>query len=235
MARYLSPSDIEKFRDRLCDVAAQLLSEAGREGFNMRELAARLGVSAMTTYRYFKDKDEILAALRERAFSRFADRIEVAGASPGAAEDRIYALSQAYAEFVQEEQFHYRLMFDLSQPKNRQQSASRPEEARARAILTKQMCVLVDEGILHGDPDSVGQILWCAMHGVSAHHLTGALRDGEYESVLAESMRAFVSAYRGSGNGDGKRAVSERQFASSSAGRIATNGSPSPISLLPAE
>jgi len=233
MARYLSPSDIAKFRDRLCDVAAQLLSEAGRDGFNMRELASRLNVSAMTTYRYFKDKNEILAALRERAFSRFADRIEVAAASPGTAEDRVFALSHAYVEFVQEEHPHYRLMFDLSQLPNGQQAEYRPEEFRARAILTKQMCVLVDEGVLHGDPDLVGQILWCTLHGVAAQYLTGALQEAEFESVLAESMRAFVSAY--GGDGDGKRTVPTRRLVLSGAGRTQTNGSVSPISLSPAE
>ena len=62
MPRNLSPSDVANFRERLCDVATQLLAELGQEGFNMRELAARMGVSAMTTYRYFKDKNEILLA-----------------------------------------------------------------------------------------------------------------------------------------------------------------------------
>ena len=41
MPRNLSPSDVNKFRDRLCDVATVLLSEVGRDGFNMRELAGR--------------------------------------------------------------------------------------------------------------------------------------------------------------------------------------------------
>ena len=35
----------------------------------MRMLAAELGVSAMTPYRYFKDKDEILSAIRARALA----------------------------------------------------------------------------------------------------------------------------------------------------------------------
>lgn len=195
MPRNLSPSDVSKFRDRLCDVATQLLSDVGRDGFNMRELAARLGVSAMTTYRYFQDKDEILAAVRARAFSRFADRLEVAAAHPGSVADRITALVQTYAEFAREEQIHYRLMFDLSEATNAVPMEFRAEELRARAALTKQLCHLADEGTFDGDPDLAGNVLWSALHGITALHLTGTFRDAEFKRVLSETLHAFAGAY----------------------------------------
>ena len=44
----------------------------------MRALAEDLGCSAMTPYRYFHDKQEILAAVRAAAFDRFADAMEKA-------------------------------------------------------------------------------------------------------------------------------------------------------------
>ena len=72
MPRLITQTVVADFRDRLCDVAASLFAERGRDGFNMRELAKRLRVSPMTAYRYFRDKDEILAALRARAFGSFA-------------------------------------------------------------------------------------------------------------------------------------------------------------------
>ena len=60
MARGLTDTDVANFRERLCETAARLFVERGPGSFNMRELASRLGVSAMTPYRYFKDKTEIL-------------------------------------------------------------------------------------------------------------------------------------------------------------------------------
>ena len=49
----------------------------------MRQLAAELGVSPMTPYRYFADKDAILAAVRARAFNRHAEALEAAcGGAP---------------------------------------------------------------------------------------------------------------------------------------------------------
>jgi AcrR family transcriptional regulator len=195
MPRNLSPSDVNKFRDRLCDVATVLLSEVGRDGFNMRELAGRLGVSAMTTYRYFQDKDEILAAVRARAFARFADRMEGAAACPGTASQKIAALVRTYAEFAREEQIHYRLMFDLSEATNAVPAEFRAEELRARAALTRQLCQVADEGAFDGDPDLAGSVLWSALHGITALHLTGTFRDAEFERVLSETMHVFARTY----------------------------------------
>jgi AcrR family transcriptional regulator len=83
LPRILTDDDVAGFRERLCEVATRIFVEKGRDGLNMRTLAAQLGVSAMTPYRYFRDKEEILAAIRARAFSRFADQLEEALAQPG--------------------------------------------------------------------------------------------------------------------------------------------------------
>jgi len=81
--RILSDADVAAFRERLCEAAARLFVERGRQGFHMRELASQLGVSAMMPYRYFKDRDEILSVVRARAFRRFADQLEIAHATEG--------------------------------------------------------------------------------------------------------------------------------------------------------
>ena len=67
MPRVLTENDIADFRERLCELATRIYVERGPENFNMRLLAAEMGVSAMTPYRYFKDKDEIVSSIRARA------------------------------------------------------------------------------------------------------------------------------------------------------------------------
>jgi AcrR family transcriptional regulator len=190
MPRNLSPSDVANFRDRLCDVATQLLAELGQEGFNMRELAARMGVSAMTTYRYFKDKNEILLAVRERAFARFADRLEAVTSCGADREERLAALSLVYAAFARDERVHYALMFDLSSP---QPSASaRTEEQRARSAM--YACLCEQDG---GDGELAASILWSALHGIVALHSTGKLGEIEFERALAEIVHAAATTPRG--------------------------------------
>ena len=84
MPKPLSTAEIADFRERLCDAAERLFAEHGAEAVTIRQLAAAVGVSSMTPYRYFKDKDAILAAVRARAFDRHAEALEHAyETSPG--------------------------------------------------------------------------------------------------------------------------------------------------------
>src|SRR5215472_1307438 len=145
MPRVLTESDVADFRERLCDAASRLFAARGREAFTMRELAAELGVSAMTPYRYFRDKDEILAAVRARAFDRFADALEEAIATPGNAVAKAAAVGDAYVKFALGEPASYRLMFDLSQPDEEDYPELVEATTRAPLTMTDYVRVLVDE------------------------------------------------------------------------------------------
>lgn len=193
MPRILSPSDVADFRNRLCDVATEFVSEAGRENFNMRELASRLGVSAMTTYRYFKDKDEILAAVRARGFSRLAARLEAVLATNGPATKKLASIGRAYLAFAREESAHYKLMFDLTQASPVHSAESRIEYARIRAAFSKQARNLIDENHFDGDENLIGEILWSVLHGQVALNLAGGLPD--VDRSIEEAMRMFVSGF----------------------------------------
>jgi len=57
-------------RDRLLDIAGELLSEVGIERISTNMIASRAGVSPAALYRYFKDKYAILEALGHRLMER---------------------------------------------------------------------------------------------------------------------------------------------------------------------
>lgn len=195
MPRVLSETDVADFRERLCEAATAIYMEKGPDGLNMRELAARLGVSAMTPYRYFKDKEDILFALRARAFNRFADQLEKALATPGTSPEK--NVSQAYVSFALKQACSYRLMFDLSAARLGQPSELVEAEQRARAGMTNHVRQMVKASYICGDPELLGTVLWAGLHGVVSLRLTGGVaEDGEFENVLAETMRVFASAYR---------------------------------------
>jgi AcrR family transcriptional regulator len=186
MPRILTPSDVAQFRSRLCDVAAGLFSEQGQSGFNMRELAKRLGVSAMTPYRYFQDKDAILAEVRARAFARFADYLEDALATK---EDDRTTLANSYAQFAIQEQTQYRLMFDLAQPAVASSPLLASQERRARAAIVSHARHMVERGVLAGDPELLGLLLWSALHGATALYLTRKLSEEDFHLVLSNTIR----------------------------------------------
>ena len=189
MPRILTPTDVNEFRNRLCDVGMQLFAEQGFEGFNMRELARRVGVSSMTPYRYFKDKEAIMSEVRARAFARFADWLEEHLLAPVA--DDI-TLSRAYARYAIQEQAKYRLMFNLIQPASATLPALAAQERRVREVLTAHLRALADRELISGDPELLSLILWSALHGVSALYLSGKLSSQDFDLSLSNAVRLVM-------------------------------------------
>jgi AcrR family transcriptional regulator len=188
LPRNLSPADIADFRERLCDAAERMFAEHGAEAVTIRELAAAVGVSPMTPYRYFKDKDAILAAVRARAFDRNAELLERAFAETPP-ERRAAAMGEAYVRFAIDHPEAYKLMFDVRQPSE----ADYPDLVRAgersRRTMTLQLEAEIARGRVQGDPAMIAHMYWCAMHGVLMLHFSGKL-DPEIDvsRLLADTL-----------------------------------------------
>ena len=196
MPRVLTETDIAGFRERLCELATRIYVERGPENFNMRLLASELGVSAMTPYRYFKDKDEILSAMRARAFNRFADQLERALETPGTPPEKSSAVGRAYIRFALEEQTCFRLMFDFAEARGNPVPELAAAEVRAKATMTNHVRMMVKEGYFNGDPDLIGHVLWASLHGVVVLHLSGKLYgDIDLFTLLDEVRRVLRGAY----------------------------------------
>ncbi|WP_175149113.1 TetR/AcrR family transcriptional regulator [Paraburkholderia ultramafica] len=172
MPKTLSSDDIQQFREAMRRVAENAFATRGAQGVTMRELAKELGCSAMTPYRYFRDKEEILAMVRAAAFNRFAARLEAAAQNAPATDHSV--VSEAYVAFALDEPHAYRLMFDQTP-----QQAGYPELAaasqRAWRLLGAHFERLVAAGILEGDPQLIGYAYWASLHGFTMLALANQL------------------------------------------------------------
>jgi len=169
----------------------------GSEGFTMRELASELGVSAMTPYRYFKDKEDILAAVRARAFNRFADALEAALSTGRTALEKGGAVYRAYVGFAFGEPAAYKLMFDLTQPDENLYPDLVKANGRARAAMTGYVKLYIDEGVLEGDPILIGHVFWASLHGAIVLKLAGKLSEEfNFDRISDESSCVLFNAYR---------------------------------------
>jgi AcrR family transcriptional regulator len=187
--RNLSDQDIAVFRDRLCDVAERQFALHGSESVTIRQLASALGVSPMTPYRYFKDKDAILAAVRARAFDRHAEALERAYAAyaDGPAL-RARAILDAYVDFAMHHPEAYKLMFDINQPTEADYPDLVRAGSRSRATMTLHLRDLMREGRVRGDPERIGHMFWAAIHGPLMLHFSGMLSPDQDARSLINAL-----------------------------------------------
>lgn len=194
MRKALSDEEVQDFRQRLLAVAERSFAEHGIDGVTVRQLAQQLGCSAMTPYRYFRDKNEILAAVTAAALDRFSASLEAAFAVPGSASERSAAVREAYLHFAFENAGAYRLMFDLPHPEMSHFPDLARAAQRAEQIMTAPLERLVEDGVVKGDPRLLGRVFWSAIHGAVSLQLAGKFdASPSFESVLSH-MLGFIVA-----------------------------------------
>jgi AcrR family transcriptional regulator len=190
MRRVLSEADLGDFRDRVCSVATEMLAELGFDGFNMRQLAGRLGVSAMTTYRYFDSKNDIFEVLRVKAFNRLASRLEGLDLS-GPPLKQLTTFCGAYVEFAREEPVLYRLMFDLSQPQIARSLELESAERRLFLALVDGAGLFARRDKLGNEIEWLAHNLWASLHGLVVLSVMKGIGDSELDSLLLDMVCRF--------------------------------------------
>ena len=196
MPRSLSPSQVEDFRNRLIAVAERLFVEHGLAAVSMRRLSDAMNVSIMTPYRYFRDKDEILAAARASGFDRFADALEAAHLAAADCAGAARAVAEAYLRFAFENPAAYKLMFDLSQPNEEDYPDLARAGARARVIMAAYIQNLRDAGLLAGEPEVVAHVFWAALHGLVVLKLGDKIAPNvDFEHLWRELARALTAGF----------------------------------------
>ena len=150
----------------------------------------------MTPYRYFKDKDEILAAVRAAAFDRFSDALEAAFRKSDAKspDRRSKSVGRAYIGFALSEPHAYRLMFDLMQPGEEAYPDLVRATGRARATMTDHLKDLMPAKTFAKRGDLIGHVYWSAIHGVLMLHLAGKIAPEIEVGDLIEAMMKTVGA-----------------------------------------
>lgn len=199
----MNPEEVETMRSRLAAAALELYRSEGLDAISFRRIADATGISYTLPYRYFENKDALLARMRVEALGRFEQTIRSHEARADSGLARIHAVADGYIAFALEHRADYLLVFASHQP-----PAERyPELLAARrqvfdhAVEVIQDCI--DAGLLHGDARDLAHAFWVTMHGAMMLHSVGQLVHGrELEEIrrplidrlLASAVQAPTAA-----------------------------------------
>jgi AcrR family transcriptional regulator len=189
----LSPEQIDDFRERLVTAASRLFARRGYDGVTLRAIAAELGCSPMTPYRYFRDKAEIFAAVRTAAFQGLAASQEACCDESQPPLAVLAALGRGYVRYALEQPDAYRLMFELGQTEPERFPELWAASQRSIAPLRTWIGRCVDAGQIAGDPDLLTHVFWSAVHGIASLHLAGKLAFGcSIEDLIGPVLQTLL-------------------------------------------
>jgi AcrR family transcriptional regulator len=157
-------------RARILSEARELLLEAGLNGFSMRVLAERVGVTATALYRHFDDRDA--------GFSTFGSYLmrALGGATPL---ERFRLTGKAYLDFALEQGRDYELMFMTNCEDLGLQRLSEEIQQRAQStfvFLVDRVSECMEAGVFaRAEPRTVAVYVWAQTHGLASLWLVGQL------------------------------------------------------------
>ncbi len=193
MPKALNEQDIEAFRSRICQVAAQLYVDEGPAAVTMRRLAAELGCGTMTPYRFYPSKEAILTAVRSRGMLRFSEALERALDATGDGRARSRAVRDAYIGFARSDTATYRLMFEYPEL-NRDDADYRKAHARMWQTIAAHVEVMIAEGSVAADAAILGHQIWAALHGAVMLEIAGLLPAGyDAASLHTRTVSALLA------------------------------------------
>jgi AcrR family transcriptional regulator len=181
----------------LLDAALALIAEAGPQGFTLREVARRAGVSHNAPYRHFRDKGALLAAVATEGFDKLTRRMQRAMSRAADPLMRFRQCGRGYVEFALASPQHYTVMFDVREedPASTELAAS-----GARAFGTLVTCVeecRAAGAIACENTVSCALFAWTLVHGIAKLAIAGRLPWRSRTAILRFTDSAFRQSYSG--------------------------------------
>lgn len=191
----------ENLQRAILDAARELFTEHGFAAVSLRKIAERIEYSPTAIYLYFKDKNEILAALIQEGFELLCARMaEVSSANPI---ERLTQGGICYLRFAQEHPQYFALMFELCDEDLEKAFDPKPEVIiRAFGFIREAVAQGIAEGLFRADiPEIVlSHTIWAHLHGAATLFLARRLTmlpeehyPAFFQSVGETSLRGILA------------------------------------------
>ena len=194
----------EQRRSDILDAARTLLLQDGLKATSINRIAKLSELSVGAIYFYFKDKEEIYAALQLEGLDLLYRYIREAGEKGATPEDAIRKIALAYLHYSEEHKNYFDIInYFLSSPET---IFSEKMKRQIDEHGTNSVMILADairEGMQQGtfkevNPKQEALILWSACHGtiIMKKLKNTIMADVEYQTLFKEGIERFLCGLR---------------------------------------
>jgi len=190
----------EQRKSHILDAARALLLEKGLNATSINQIAKRSELSVGAIYFYFKDKEELFAALQLEGLELLHQAIRKAVPKKATPEKKIRSIAQAYLQFSEQHKNYFDIInYFLTSPETifPPELKNEIDEHGDASIAT--LTQVIREGIEAGqfkdvDPKRQAIILWGAFNGmIQLKKLQKTiLAQNEYHSLYMEIVDRFL-------------------------------------------
>lgn len=212
--------EVEQFKNQILEQAVNLMVEIGYEKFTMRNLAARVGITATTIYNYYRNKDDLFLNILILGFHELHSRLEVARRINATPAEQLLDMITTYIDFGLNDANFYNLMYTWHVPKFNDYvgTAMEPVARRQLECALKVPEIFIDTikayvraaGKVITDDETVFLVIhyWSQIHGfiagtnntiLSYLHANPVSLKEKHIALITEKFRTDVSRLENAG------------------------------------
>ena len=98
-------------RQALIDAGVKIINESGEGGLSLRKAAALCEVSHAAPYAHFKDKDELIEAIKASVTEQFMQKLQCAVDGAPDAESALISMGNSYVAFFLHKPDYFKFLF----------------------------------------------------------------------------------------------------------------------------
>lgn len=182
----------------ILDAAGKLFLTQGLNSTTMAQLAEQADVAIGTLYAHFDGKNDVYAALVDRALELDAEYCDAGWNEASNPLARLIGIADGYLRFARTHPDYFRLFRFPPADGTTTESAARVSE-RVQAEIKRMAGAIreaIDDGLFRDvDPDRTAAFMWASWDGVIAAHLLPGnmgLSDAQFEDVLAVAREVIA-------------------------------------------
>jgi AcrR family transcriptional regulator len=192
----------EELRQTIIDAAMEIFVKEGYEKTSIRNIADSIEYSPGTIYLHFKDKDELLFAVHEVAFTKFFQEMSPLLLVPNPRE-RLLQMGEIYIRFAYENPELYGLMFMDKAPMNclltTDGSWVKGQQTLNLLRTTVEQCFQA-QYLNEVDVDVYTMTIWSCVHGLTSLGIRDrfcVLKDKNYEmdEMIKQSLELMINTF----------------------------------------
>jgi AcrR family transcriptional regulator len=98
-------------RQALIDAGIKIINDSGEENLSLRKVAAACNVSHAAPYAHFKDKEELIEAIKNNVTEQFMEELESSVNGKASADEAIIAMGKTYVTFFSNNPDYFVFLF----------------------------------------------------------------------------------------------------------------------------
>ncbi|WP_294372239.1 TetR/AcrR family transcriptional regulator [uncultured Clostridium sp.] len=185
-------------KETMIITGVKLLAQEGAEKFSLRKLASMCDVSHAAPYKHFKNKEELILAIKEYIDERFTEAIlEVADKYKNDPMKRITEIGKKYVSFMVENKDYFKLLFFNSSEYKIKVNMNNIENYDYEPFKIFKKCAEEALRFMNSDPIKDGKnilAMWATVHGLASMFTNGIIvYEGNYLELVEQILIGNVS------------------------------------------